>query len=83
MRELADFEVVYSSLVYLYDVGTVVTYVMKSILATGTFDEALSTAVDAKVAAWQSLLPSCKKDPLRADGKVDEIMFQAHLISAM
>lgn len=49
----------------------------------GTFTDTLISAVDAKVAIWQSLLPACKKDPLRADGKVDEIIYLAHLVIAM
>ncbi|GCB18988.1 hypothetical protein AAWM_01873 [Aspergillus awamori] len=35
---------------------------------------------DISVAAWHSLLPPCKRDPLRSDGTVDEIMFKAKFI---
>ncbi|GKZ29749.1 hypothetical protein AbraIFM66950_006376 [Aspergillus brasiliensis] len=35
---------------------------------------------DISVAAWHALLPPCKRDPLRSDGTVDEIMFKANFI---
>jgi nicotinate-nucleotide pyrophosphorylase (carboxylating) len=83
MREFSDIEVIYSSIVYLYDVGQVVSYIMKTFLATGTFSDSLIQASDAKVAVWHSLLPACKRDPLRQDGRVDEVMFLAHLVGAI
>ncbi|KAF2798230.1 hypothetical protein K505DRAFT_233714 [Melanomma pulvis-pyrius CBS 109.77] len=82
-REFADDEVIYSSIVYLYDVASVVSYIMRSFLATGSFGDILLASVDAKIAAWKSLLPACKKDPLHQNGKVDEVMFLAHMISAI
>jgi hypothetical protein len=39
--------------------------------------------MDTKIAIWHSLLPPTKRDPLRQDGTVDEVMFQAHMIGAM
>ena len=57
--------------------------VMRCFLETGTFGDTLICAIDAKVAIWQSLLPACKKDPLQPDGRVDEVMFMAHMIAAM
>lgn len=83
MREFADIEVVYSSIVYLTDISRVVAYIMRSFTQTGTFDDTLISAVDAKVAAWQSLLPACKKDPMRQNGTVDEVIFMAHMMAAV
>jgi hypothetical protein len=56
---------------------------MRMFLATGTFSDDLIASVDARVAAWQSLLPAIKKDPLQKNGKVDEVMFLAHMVSAV
>ncbi|KAJ4404004.1 hypothetical protein N0V91_006113 [Didymella pomorum] len=39
--------------------------------------------MDTKIAIWHSLLPPTKRDPLRQDGTVDEVMFQAHMIGAI
>jgi hypothetical protein len=82
-REFDDVEVIYSSIVYWMDVANIVTFIMQTFIRTSTISETLVAAVDAKVAAWQSLLPACKKDPMRQNGKVDEIMFQAHLLAAV
>lgn len=56
---------------------------MKMMLELGAFSETLVAAIDAKVAAWHALLPMSKKDPLRLDGSVDEVMWSAHLSAAM
>ena len=56
---------------------------MRGFLETGTFGDGLISAVDAKIAIWQALLPACKKDPLRNNGQVDEVMFLAHMVAAM
>ncbi|KAF2470365.1 uncharacterized protein BDR25DRAFT_287260 [Lindgomyces ingoldianus] len=82
-REFAEVEVIYSSLVYLYDVASIVAYIMRTFLETGVFGETLISNAEAKVAIWQSLLPACKKDPLRQDGTVDEIMYLAHMIATI
>lgn len=57
--------------------------VMKSFVETGTFNTAFVATIDAKIAAWHSLLPVTKRDPMRRDGSVDEVMFLAHLMIAM
>ncbi|KAF2849343.1 hypothetical protein T440DRAFT_490581 [Plenodomus tracheiphilus IPT5] len=82
-REFADVQVVYSSLVYLYDIAMVVAYIMQSFLATGSFTEAIIDGTDAKLAIWISLLPDSKRDPMRSDGRIDEVMFMAHMCLAI
>jgi nicotinate-nucleotide pyrophosphorylase (carboxylating) len=82
-REFDDVEIVFGSIVYMMDVSNIVGFIMRTFVQTGTFGDGLIAAVDAKVAAWQSLLPACKKDPMRQNGVLDEIMFQAHLMAAM
>jgi nicotinate-nucleotide pyrophosphorylase (carboxylating) len=52
---------------------------LRTSLETGSFTETLLSSVDVKIATWRSLLPTSKKDVLRPDGSVDEVMFLAHL----
>jgi hypothetical protein len=40
-----------------------------------TLGEAMIEHCDTKFARWTSLLPASKRDPLRRDGSVDEVMF--------
>lgn len=48
---------------------------MSMFLETGTFGDSLIDSCDAKLAIWTSLLPACKKDPLRKNGSLDEVMY--------
>lgn len=82
-REFAEVEIIYSSLVYLYDMAKVVANVMNMFIESGTFGEHIVDSCDAKLAIWSSLLPACKKDPLHKNGQVDEVMFMAHMIAAV
>ncbi|KAJ4300685.1 hypothetical protein N0V90_002773 [Kalmusia sp. IMI 367209] len=83
MREFDDVEVVYSSITYMVDVSRISTYIMQSFMDTGTFNAAFVASIDAKLAVWHSLLPAVKKDPMRQNGTVDEIMFMAHLMATI
>lgn len=56
---------------------------MNTFATVGQFSDELIDTCDAKIAIWQSLLPSVKKDPLRRDGRVDEVMYMAHMIGAV
>jgi len=56
---------------------------MRTFTTSTNFGRDLVDIMDAKIAIWHSLLPSVKRDPLRKDGTVDEVMFQAHMIGAM
>jgi hypothetical protein len=56
---------------------------MRSAVDAGSIMDVLISDIDTKVAIWQTLLPACKKEPLRLNGEVDEVMFLAHLISTM
>jgi hypothetical protein len=80
-REFEEVEIVYSSIVYLYDMTKIVKSVMDMFLESGTFGEAIIERCDTKIAVWMSLLPACKRDPLRGDGSIDEVIFTAHMIA--
>ncbi|KAI4955716.1 hypothetical protein J4E91_001577, partial [Alternaria rosae] len=56
---------------------------MKSFIDTAIFSETMTENCDMKLAIWSSMLPACKKDPLRPDGQVDEVMYMAHMCAAM
>ena len=55
---------------------------MNTFLDTGVVNEALVENCDTKLAIWSSLLPACKKDPLRLDGQIDEVMYAIRAASA-
>jgi hypothetical protein len=80
-REFAEIEVVFSSIVYLYDLVKIIQSVMEMFLEVGTFGEAMIEHCDTKLAIWTSLLPACKRDPLQRDGRVDEVIFTANMIA--
>lgn len=56
---------------------------MNTFATVGQFTNELIDTCDAKIAIWNSLLPSVKKDPMRKNGQVDEVMYIAHMIGAM
>ena len=56
---------------------------MREFASAPRFSKELIDAVDTKIAVWHSQLPAVKRDPLRIDGTVDEIMFIAHMIGAV
>jgi hypothetical protein len=82
-RELAEIEIVYSSLVYLYDMTTIIAHIMTSFLETGYLAESTVSTCGTKLAIWFSLLPSLKKKCLQKNGDMDEVMFTAHMIHAI
>lgn len=79
-RDLADVEIVFSSFTYLIDAVRTVRFFLQKFTETGGLSEGLVLAAEPKVVSWNLLLPTCKKDPLGPDGKVDELLFLAHLI---
>jgi nicotinate-nucleotide pyrophosphorylase (carboxylating) len=56
---------------------------METLIQGGSYNEALVESIDAKAASWLALLPASKKDPLRMDGTIDEVMWAALSQAAM
>lgn len=56
---------------------------MQAFATSAQFSQELIDSCDARIAAWHSLLPANKKDPMRKDGTVDEVMYMAHMVAAM
>lgn len=48
--------------------------------ATKENSEDIIQSADSAFGAWLLLLPKDKKPVLKADGTIDELMFQAHLL---
>jgi hypothetical protein len=67
---------------YLHDItcdndhdSTLTIPAMNSFIDSAVISETLVENCDTKLAIWSSMLPACKKDPLRPNGQVDEVMY--------
>ncbi|OCK84401.1 hypothetical protein K432DRAFT_414025 [Lepidopterella palustris CBS 459.81] len=83
VREFSDVEIVFSSFTYLIDIIRIVNSVMRAADQVGGFTDGLVDIADTKLSVWQSLLPVYKREPIREDGKVDEVLYLAHMIMAI
>ncbi|KAF7551444.1 hypothetical protein G7Z17_g5028 [Cylindrodendrum hubeiense] len=79
-RAFEDVEVSFSSFTYLIDA----VRIMGTVLAAGDFaggsPSSLVKNAETNMMSWDLHLPRTKQDPVRADGKVDEILFRAHMV---
>lgn len=82
-QDLEEVEQVFSSLAYAHDLRKFVASVTNKISEGRRLDGDLIDLIDVKIASWQASLPSCKKEPLQLDGKIDEVMWQAHASAAI
>ncbi|KAF5724637.1 C6 transcription factor [Fusarium mundagurra] len=81
-REFDSEDVVFSSFAYLIGATRCAAQVicMSPKRATREDSEAIIQSADSAFDAWLLLLPKDKKPVLKADGTIDELMFQAHLL---
>ncbi|CVL03672.1 related to C6 transcription factor [Fusarium proliferatum] len=81
-REFDSEDVVFSSFAYLIGAVRCAAQVicMSPKFATKEDSEAIIQSADSAFDAWLLLLPKDKKPVLKADGTIDELMFQAHLL---
>ncbi|KAH7150935.1 hypothetical protein DER46DRAFT_400449 [Fusarium sp. MPI-SDFR-AT-0072] len=81
-REFDSEDVVFSSFAYLIGAVRCAAQVigMSPKRATREDSEAIIQSADSAFDAWLLLLPKDKKPVLKADGAIDELMFQAHLL---
>ncbi|KAF5680172.1 C6 transcription factor [Fusarium circinatum] len=81
-REFDSEDVVFSSFAYLIGAVRCAAQVicMSPKRATREHSEAIIQSADSAFDAWLLLLPRDKKPVLKADGTIDELMFQAHLL---
>ena len=80
-RAFATDNVVYSSFAYRIEAMRLLGTVLALGQPSSEDDSEQVEAVDASLTGWKLRLPSWKRDVLDADGKVDEVLFQAHMIS--
>lgn len=79
--ELFDADGTYSSFAYriagIRNMGRVL-----ALFRTVHYDEQAVSRVDAHLVNWRLHLPGSKKTFFGSDGQLDEMIFQAHMISA-
>lgn len=72
----------YSSFTYriaaIRNLGRVLASPARQILIS---DESAIDRIDAHLVNWKLHLPESKKTAITSDGQLDEILFQAHMIS--
>ncbi len=69
----------FSSATYRIDAVRIVHRVLSATRAVPVDVSALDLA-DTHLANWGLHLPDCKKKIINRDGKVDEVLFEAHMI---
>ncbi|KAI9679757.1 MAG: hypothetical protein M1817_004771 [Caeruleum heppii] len=79
-REFSADDTAFSSFTYLIDLGSIIG----AVLAVGTdpgepFDSSVVSA-DANLINWAMYHPKSKRDLIGEDGKLDEVLFQAHAL---
>lgn len=79
-REFAGEEVVFSSFTYLIDLGQILGGLLALGTAPGEPLEPDAVAADASLMNWLLYLPKEKRLPVEEPGKVDNILFQAHML---
>ncbi|KIN00207.1 hypothetical protein OIDMADRAFT_164438 [Oidiodendron maius Zn] len=79
-REFAGEEVVFSSFTYLIALGQILGGLLALGTALGEPLEPDAVAADASLMNWLLYLPKEKRLPVEEPGKVDKILFQAHML---
>jgi hypothetical protein len=72
-------EIVFSSAAYRISAVKIVQRVLAA-TRTVPVDIAQLDLADTHLANWALHLPDCKKNIIKRDGKVDEVLFEAHMI---
>ena len=73
----------FSSFAYLVDAARILApvYVVAGNIG-GSFDR-ITSNIDTKLASWTLNLPKAKRQLVGVDGKLDELLFQAHMLIYM
>lgn len=79
-REFAGEEIVFSSFTYLIDLGQILGSLLSLGTEAGEPFEPGAVAADASLMNWLLYLPKQKRLLVDEPGKVDHILFQAHLV---
>lgn len=79
-RGFEDGDVGFSSFTYLIDATRILGTTLAAGNILGKSPLSLVKNAEANILSWDLHLPHGKRDPVRADGTVDEIMFRAHMV---
>ncbi|KND91881.1 hypothetical protein TOPH_03594 [Tolypocladium ophioglossoides CBS 100239] len=78
-RGFEEGDVAFSSFTYLIDAARILGSTLAAGDILGKSPSSLVKNAEANIMSWDLHLPRSKRDPVRADGSVDEIMFRAHM----
>ncbi|POR30976.1 Uncharacterized protein TPAR_08822 [Tolypocladium paradoxum] len=79
-RGFEDGNVGFSSFTYLIDAARILGATLAAGDVLGKSPLSLVKNAEANIMSWDLHLPHSKRDPVRPDGTVDEIMFRAHMM---
>jgi hypothetical protein len=79
-REFAEEEIVFSSFTYLIDVVRIIGATMEANLEYGVPLDSILDRANIRWMNWFLYLPPSKQDMVGANGRTNEIIFQAHML---
>ncbi|PKS08759.1 hypothetical protein jhhlp_004812 [Lomentospora prolificans] len=79
-RCFEDEDEAFTSFTYLIDVARILGTALAAGDIAGGTPSSLAKNAEANIMSWELHLPSDKRDPVRSNGTVDEVLFRAHLM---
>ncbi|XP_044717710.1 C6 zinc finger domain-containing protein [Hirsutella rhossiliensis] len=79
-RGFEDCEKDFSSFTYLIDATRILGTSLAAGDIAGGSPSSLVKNAEANIMSWHLHLPQSKRDPVRVDGTVDEVLFRAHMV---
>jgi hypothetical protein len=80
LRHFADDAIIFSSFTYLIDSARLLALVFHVAHETGESFDMVVSNIDTKLVGWTLNLPKEKQQLVGDGGKVDELIFQAHVL---
>ena len=79
-RGFDQVDVPFSSFAYLVDAARILGTTLAAGDVAGGSPVALVKNAEANIMSWDLHLPQSKRDPVRPNGSVDEVLFRAHMV---
>ena len=79
-RALSSLDIVHSSFAYRVEAVRILGTVLRLDRSIYTRDSKETAAIEASLKSWLLCLPPAKREVLNCEDKVDEMLFQAHMI---
>ncbi|UNI13301.1 hypothetical protein JDV02_000059 [Purpureocillium takamizusanense] len=79
-RGFDEVDVPFSSFTYLIDAARILGTTLAAGDVMGGSPVALVKNAEANIMSWDLHLPQSKRDPVRPNGSVDEVLFRAHMV---